>query len=44
MRYAHLSTKALQAAASSASVFVQKQEAKLEAKLEEVEMAEEVSA
>ncbi len=40
MRYAHLSTKALQAAASSASVFVPKQEVKQE----NVEMAEVVSA
>ena len=39
MRYAHLSTKALQAAASSASVFVQKREPKQEA----VEMAEVIS-
>ncbi len=40
MRYAHLSTKALQAAASSASVFVPKKEAKPEG----VEMAEDVTA
>ena len=40
MRYAHLSTKALQAAASSASVFVPKREAKPEG----VEISEEISA